>query len=644
LLSIQLQNIGLQFGSRSLFHGIDFSLGYGQKIALTGANGSGKSTLLKIMALNLTPDTGRVVISSEARLAYLAQSETSQSSNSLYSEAEQAFRHWAQLAERCRLIEEELAQAVQDEKRVLFLLEQQQAINERLEQVGYFRRAQKIESVLKGLGFMREDFKRPLANFSSGWQMRLALARVLLLEPDFMLLDEPTNYLDLENRAWLLNYLKQYQGGLLLVSHDRYFLDSLVEKVAELFAGRLKVYDGNYTTYEKTQAVELKSLLKEYHKIENEREKALAFIQRFRANAAKASLVQSKIKLLAKLPPIEIPESLKKISFKFPEPPPSGQLMLKVQALALGYGQKQVFSNLSFELKRGERLAVVGPNGVGKSSLLRLLAAQLKPQSGEISYGQGVAWGYFAHDLTLKVDKGKTIYEFLEELAPPALYLQLRKMLAAFLFRGDDVFKRLAVLSGGEESRLLLLSLLVKPVNLLILDEPTNHLDIYAKDVLLEALKAFKGSVIFVCHDRYFLTNLAQQVLELKDGQGRIYYGDYQYYLWKKEQEMQTQPEEAFPAKTELRTSGLRHLADKQRKAEYKRLLRLEEELLSQIESLEAEIKGLEGLLSSPDVYRDGLKVKDLTGLLEEKGLALQKLFNEWQKLEEQKKAKAKGI
>jgi ATP-binding cassette subfamily F protein 3 len=428
-------------------------------------------------------------------------------------------------------------------------LEEHHQLQEAVENSGYYRREASIASVLTGLGFAPGDTDRDTGEFSGGWQMRIALAKVLLENPDILLLDEPTNYLDIEARTWLEKWLADFTGGCLLVSHDRYFLDVTVREVYELFQGSLKRYVGNYTAYEKVREIEMESLMKRYAEQQEEIAKSEDLIRRFRYKATKAAMVQERIKKLEKMERIEIPESLKKISITFPPPPHSGRVALTLTGIEKSYGSRCIFRGLDLLLESHERLVVVGRNGAGKTTLLRILAGKDTAYKGTVNYGTGIAPGYFSQDAAEAMTGSEQVIEFMEAEAPTALIPKVRDMLGAFLFRGDDVYKPISVLSGGEKSRLALLRMLLKPMNLLILDEPTNHLDLHSKDILLDTLRAFTGTIIFVSHDRAFMEALSTKTLEFSPASPeaqkaagsqsvpRLFYGDYGYYMDRIERE-----------------------------------------------------------------------------------------------------------
>ena len=528
---VQFSQVSLAFGDRDILKNVSVNLQAGSKAALTGANGTGKSTLIKVMAGLTQPDDGKRTASKDARIAYLPQSGLTHHGCTLREEADKAFGFGYKLQEELDKIGDDLKAGNGNQNA---LLERHDAILTELEDSGFNRRSATIEQILIGLGFSHEDLARNCEEFSGGWQMRIALAKSLMVNPDILLLDEPTNYLDIEAREWLEKFLNNFSGGFLLVSHDRYFLDHTINEVYELFNGDLHRYAGNFTHYEKVREVELETLIKEYEKQQEEIRHLQEFIDRFGVKATKAAQAQERQKMLDKIleHEIVIPESLKKIHFKFPAAPHSGRLVATLEKVTKSYdGKHKILDNLDLLLENGDRLVVAGHNGAGKSTLLRILAGVDTNFEGGVRLGAGVQIGYFSQDNAETLKGSATILETIEAEAPLELIPRLRDMLGAFLFRGDDVFKSLDVLSGGEKSRVALLKLLLKPVNLLILDEPTNHLDMHSKDVLLDALKDFGGTVIFVSHDRGFIEDLSTRVLELRPGHFRTFPGDYRYYM-----------------------------------------------------------------------------------------------------------------
>lgn len=638
---VQFSQVSLAFGDRDILKNVSVNLQAGSKVALTGANGSGKSTLIKVMAGLVQPDGGQRVAQKDARIAYLPQSGLTHHGCSLREEADKAFCFGYELQAEMEKIGDKLKNGEGNEK---LLLERHDAILTELEESGWNRRQVMAEQVLAGLGFSREDLDKNCEEFSGGWQMRIALGKALMVNPDILLLDEPTNYLDIEARGWLEKFLDNYKGGFLLVSHDRYFLDHTVNEVYELFNGELKRYPGNYTHYEKVREIELETLIREYEKQQAEIAHLQEFINRFGVQATKAAQAQERQKMLDKIleKQIVIPESLKKIHFKFPPAPHSGRLVATLSKITKSYdGEHNVLQNLDLVLENGERLVVAGHNGAGKSTLLRIIAGADSDFSGEVKLGSGVKIGYFSQDNAETLKGSASVLETVESEAPLELIPKIRDMLGAFLFRGDDVHKSLDVLSGGEKARVALLKLLLRPVNFLILDEPTNHLDMHSKDVLLDALKDFGGTVIFVSHDRGFIENLSTRVLELKPGQFRLFPGDYKYYMERLEREANgefsqndelksaAQPEKNSQKeeKTETKRSWeeQKKLESERRRAE-KNVKNLEEQILK----LEEEKSSQEAQMARPEVYSNGEKAKAVQKKIDELAEKLEELNLQW--------------
>ena len=647
---VQFSKVSLAFGDRDILKDVSVNLQTGSKAALTGANGAGKSTLIKIMAGLVEPDSGERITQKDSRIAYLPQSGLVHHGCSLKEEADKAFQWGYEIQEKI----DEIGGRMKDspDQAEALAVEHSELLS-KLEDSGWYRREALSESVLLGLGFSREDFEKQTDEFSGGWQMRIALAKALMCGPDILLLDEPTNYLDIEARNWLEKFLADFKGGFLLVSHDRYFLDHTVNVVYELFGGDLKRYPGNFTHYEQVRETELESLIKSYEQQQQEINKLEDFIRRFGVKATKAAQAQERQKMLDKLlaNKIEIPESLKKIHFKFPEAPHSGQLVATLSGVTKSYGGPNVIDGLDFVLEKGERLVVAGRNGAGKSTLLRIIAGVDPDYSGEVKLGAGVSVGYFSQDSAEKITGSESILERLESKCPLDLVPKARDMLAAFLFRGDDVFKSIDVLSGGEKSRIALLELLLRPVNLLVLDEPTNHLDMHSKDVLLEALKDFGGTVIFVSHDRGFIEDLATRVLELHPGKYRNFPGDYKYYMQRLEDEengtvgefsfassQSAQPAKKTEAKNQQASPSENVSAGKLAWEEQKKLSAEKRKIEKEIEKIESQIaqaedkkQELENRLSDPAVYSDGEKSRAVQKEISDLDSELEKLNATWE-------------
>ena len=664
---VQFSKVSLAFGDRDILKDVSVNLAAGSKAALTGANGTGKSTLIKVMAGLIQPDDGNRSVSKDARIAYLPQSGLTHHGCTLREEADKAFEFGYKLQEELDKIGDDLKAGNGNQK---VLLERHDQILTEIENSGFNRRQATAEQILMGLGFSHEDLDKKCEEFSGGWQMRIALAKNLMVNPDILLLDEPTNYLDIEAREWLEKFLNNYSGGFLLVSHDRYFLDHTINEVYELFNGDLHRYPGNFSHYEKVRETELETLIKEYEKQQEEIRHLQEFIDRFGAKATKAAQAQERQKMLDKIleHEIVIPENLKKIHFKFPPAPHSGRLVATLEKVTKSYdGKHKVLDNLDLLLENGDRLVVAGHNGAGKSTLLRILAGVDSNFEGSVKLGAGVSIGYFSQDNAETLKGSQTILEAVEEDAPLELIPKLRDMLGAFLFRGDDVFKSLDVLSGGEKSRVALLKLLLRPVNLLILDEPTNHLDMHSKDVLLEALKDFGGTVIFVSHDRGFIEELSTRVLELKPGHFRTFPGDYRYYIERVSSEelagsngevrseelgvrnskgkvspslQRAAPSSATPSagsapqrpqpdsKSDARLSyeEKKKLEAERRKAE-KKVSQIEEEIARTEEEKQSE----ENKMADPEVYSNGEKAKAVQAKIALLSQKLDELNNQWE-------------
>jgi len=654
---VQFSKVSLAFGDRDILKDVSLHLASGSRACLAGANGSGKSTLMKVLAGELPADSGDRAVQRGTRIAYLPQSGIVHRGKTLRDEAETAFAHIQELIDQAEKIAALLQDSKSDDRTSKALLEDHHRLQEQIENSGYYRREATISSTLGGFGFSPNDLDRDTGEFSGGWQMRIALAKALLEQPDILLLDEPTNYLDIEARNWLENWLAKFTGGCLLVSHDRYFLDVSVNEVYEIFQGNFKRYAGNYSAYEKTRQMELASLMKRYTEQQEEIAKTEALIRRFRYKATKAAFAQELIKRLEKMERIEIPENLKKINITFPSPPHSPRVALTIEGLGKSYGAKKVLHGLDLTIDSGERLVVAGPNGAGKTTLLRILAGNDNDFEGSVKFGPGISAGYFSQDAAEALNGSEQVIEFMEANAPMSLIPKIRDMLGAFLFRGDDVYKPVSVLSGGEKSRLALLYMLLKPLNLLILDEPTNHLDLHSKDVLLETLNQFKGTIIFVSHDRAFMEALSTKTLELSPGEGasssraRLFYGNYGYYLEKigtggaamPPRGLGTSEDSCSQSKRVSNTTGLHtkipdprsameHRAqNKQRQAEIRRLQRQEAEMLNAIDGLENEKSRLEAELSLPAVYSNGEKAKVVKQKLDECTAALKAKTAEWE-------------
>src|ERR1035437_2036695 len=531
---LSLQNAGKRYGPRVLFLEANWLIRSREKTALVGANGTGKSTILKVLAGLETLDYGQMQQTRGMSVGYLPQEGLALTGRTVFEECLTVFDELREMAREVERLGGQLAVLDHEGAEYEAVVERYSMLQERFHALDGYALDAQVGGVLTGLGFSKEDWSRQTDEFSGGWQMRIALAKLLLAKPNLLLLDEPTNHLDLETRNWLEDYLRSYPFGYILISHDRYFLDVTIDRTVEIWNKRVNIYQGNYTKYLNQKDERRTQLQAAYNNQRQQVEHLEAFINRFRAQATKAKQVQSRIKELEKIERIEIPEEESTIHFKFPQPPPSGRMVAEAEGLAKSYGAKQVFKDVRFRIERGDRVALVGVNGAGKSTLIRLLTGAEPPTAGHIMLGHNVVSEYFAQDQYKVLDGEARMLDDISRAAVKVPEQSLRSLLGCFLFSGEDVFKPLGVLSGGERNRYALARILVSPSNFLLLDEPTNHLDMRAKDVLLDALAAFSGTVVFVSHDRYFIDRLATRVLEVEGGKGTSHEGNYEDYLrWK---------------------------------------------------------------------------------------------------------------
>ena len=636
MFTMQIRNASLSFADRKILRDVSFTLDQDTRAALAGANGCGKTTLLKVITGLISADSITVSKTKGMLVSYLPQSDIVLPEKTVYEVAEEGYARFSVLTEELERISEELGGKCEGDS-YTHLITRMNEINERLDEAGYHQRKSRIEQILQGLGFRMSDMDKPSSTFSGGWQMRIALARILIEDPDMLLLDEPTNYLDIEAMVWLKNYLRNFHGGVMLVSHDQGFLDDTVNTVYELFSGRLTRYSGNYTSYLKQREAEIAQIEKAYAEQQAEIEKTEDFIERFRYKATKAKQVQSRIKQLEKIELIEIPAHLKKLSFSFPEAPHSGNDVMITEHLFKAYGDNVIFDDLSFIIRKNERLAITGRNGEGKSTLLRILAGQDPDFRGTVRDGAGVKKGYFAQDSEKTLTDGNTVLEEVESVADTKDIPRLRSLLGAFLFNGDDVFKKVAVLSGGEKSRLSLLKILLHPCNLLLLDEPTNHLDINAKEMLLEAIKAYNGTVVFVSHDTHFIKNLATRILYLSDDRPEFFEGDYDYFAYKLEEKearfLEKEKEKSLSSAVSAKAQS--HQEQKAKRNLIQKLEKESEALLGTCDELRAKITALEEEMAKPEVYSDAARITSLVSEKEKTEALLEAKEEEWFELSE---------
>jgi ATP-binding cassette subfamily F protein 3 len=611
---IRFEGIALAYGSQVLFNGVSGHLGARERVGLVGLNGTGKSTLLRILTGAISPDAGEIEQARDASIGFLSQEATIDVERPIVEEVEGGDA-------RLRAISLDLARAHETLEKDA---PASPAYREGLEKIGqleanwetlggYALRA-RAESILEGLGFATEDLRRPGKEFSGGWRMRVALARLLLANPAYLFLDEPTNHLDMDSIRWLERFLRDYEGSVVLVSHDRAFLDSLCQRILHLERGRLESYTGNYTAFaherhnrkailERTAANQARAI-----------ERTQRFVDRFRYQANKARLVQSRIKALEKVERIELEPDDETFSFAFPEPARGGADVLKIEGLSHRYGEQTVLHDINLQLERGDRVALVGVNGAGKSTLCRIAAGQMAPTAGTSTLGYEIALGYFAQEQADILDPALTVLEAVEAVSPPNYPIPARTLLGAFLFSGDDVFKRIRVLSGGERNRLALARMLVQPANFLILDEPTNHLDMRAKEVLQQALLGYSGTLLVVSHDRAFLDPLVDRVLEVGHGRVRTHHGTLSEYLAAKEAEEAAAKSNDRAVHRDETNSGDRSRRKRRDRAERRKLLApLRQEVAAHertIAELESRIADMETKMQDPAFFRSGQDTK----------------------------------
>jgi ATP-binding cassette subfamily F protein 3 len=542
---LQLAGAGKRYGHKLLFEDVNWLVTPNERTGLVGGNGTGKSTLLKILAGMESLDYGQRTHIKGMTLGYLPQDGLALSGRSVFDECLSVFDELRDMETEQERLTHVLSDADPKSREYAAAADRYSEIAELLVHHDIYTLDSQVGAVLGGLGFSKDDWTRRTEEFSGGWQMRIALAKLLLQKPSLLLLDEPTNHLDLESRNWLEDYLHNYENAFILISHDRYFLDVTVNKTVEVWNKRMHVYHGNYEKYQVLKEERRTQLMSAYKNQRDRIEALETFINRFRAQATKAKQVQSRIKELEKIERIEVPEEEATIHFSFPQPPASGRTVIEVTNLTKHYGDKRVLDDVSFTIERGDRIALVGANGAGKSTMIRMLSGLEQPTSGTIRLGHNVLADYFAQDQYKVLDGSAQMLDDITGSNPKVDVVTLRSLLGCFMFSGDDVFKTLGVLSGGERNRYAMAKMLVSPANFLLLDEPTNHLDMRAKDVLLDAIRNFSGTVLFVSHDRYFIDGLATRVFEVEDRRVHIYPGNYEDYLFRKQGGIPTNTAEA---------------------------------------------------------------------------------------------------
>jgi ATP-binding cassette subfamily F protein 3 len=643
---LSLEDVCKYYGARAVFDHVNWSMPDDARVGLVGLNGAGKTTLLKIIAGIIEPDSGRISRPQRTRVGYLAQDSPEIGGRLLIDETLSALSEISVLNERRLELEPILAEEPSGPRHDAALAELGEVLSE-LERHDFYTAESRAEAVLFGLGFKPTDLKRDVAEFSGGIRMRIALAKLLLQKPEFLMLDEPTNHLDIEARNWLEEYLASYPGGMIMVSHDRYFLDRVTRRTLEVARGRLVEYVGNYSAYLVKRDERFIAEMAAYENQREEIEHMEAFISRFRYQASKAKLVQSRIKQLEKVERLEPPVGAEKPpAINFPQAQRSGRRVLELNGAVKRYGDLPVYDGIDLVLERGARIALVGPNGAGKSTLIKILAGIEPLTAGQRTVGHNVTLGYFAQDLSESLDYDKNLFDELSDNCDGMTTLEVRNLLAAMLFSGDDVRKRTGVLSGGERSRLALAKVLARRTNCLLLDEPTNNLDIIAKDSLLEALQRYQGTVIIVSHDRYILNELVNQVYEVGQGHATLYLGNYDDYLAKKEA-MATPPAvpptpASAPAQPLKRAAQVpqtangqvRPAVDRELQRRLEREKKLRRELEQRIESMETQRSSLGEEMNDPNFYLQRKDANDLIARYDSLGREIEQLYNDLLKLD----------
>jgi ATP-binding cassette subfamily F protein 3 len=649
---IQLSDLTKSFGDRVLLDHVTWQIADRERVGLCGPNGAGKTTLLRLMAGLEEPDSGAIIRPAALTVGYLPQDGLTCSGRTVFEEASSAFDELLALKAEMHLLEDRLGDPAIPEPEHDAMLSRYSDLQDRFRLRGGYEIDLKTATVLQGLGFRSSDFERPANTFSGGWQMRVALAKLLLGQPNLLLLDEPTNHLDLEARNWLETYLNGYPHAVILVSHDRFFLDSVVTRIADLTLRTLTDYVGNYSDYLVAHEARIDQLRKAKREQDEEVSRVKMFIDRFRYQATKAAQVQSRIKLLEKVVPIEVPPERKKIHFDFPSCGKSGRTVLEIARARKAYGDLVVFEELTLHIERGDRIALVGPNGSGKSTLMRMLSGEESPDAGERVEGHNVVMQYFAQDEASRLDPALTVYETLASGSPHQMVPAIRNILGGFLFSGDDVYKRVRVLSGGERTRLAVARMLLRPSNTLLLDEPTNHLDLDSKEVLLDALIDYGGTLLFVSHDRYFVERLATKILEVGNGTAVLYPGTYAEFLWHKDHPQATETKERQPGpghqkpervKTTkppahppapTREQKKRIDAEARRKAREAEARRLKiDEIELRIAETEREIREIEATMSEPGFYANHEIAQPLVARHQSLMWQVRDLMHEWEHL-----------
>ncbi|MDD5338005.1 MAG: ABC-F family ATP-binding cassette domain-containing protein [Dehalococcoidales bacterium] len=638
---LNISNVSKSYNAEYLFDGVSFNVGMGDRIAVIGPNGSGKTTLFEIITGSITPDTGSVAVRRGTTIGYLRQDVQHSSTRQLLEEVVESAGNINKLAHKVQMLQEDLAEAKDEEERALLMRELGKVQHE-FESSGGYNAEHEAEMILAGLGFLPSDFTRKLAEFSGGWLTRVELAKLLFTNPDLLILDEPTNHLDLETQRWFENYLKGYHGAVLVTSHDRAFLNNVVKKVISIELDEVVFFHGNYDAYVEAREKEMETRQAAAQRQEKKIAKQMRFIERFRSKNTKAVQVQSRIKALDKIERIVVPRQTKKIKFSFPEPQRSGHVVITLKDIDKSYENKTVYRNLNLVLNRGDRVALVGPNGAGKTTLLKMLAGVLPFEKGERILGHNVTTSYFAQYYIELLNPRNTVIKELQVVAPDETDQRLRGLLGAFLFTGEDVSKEVAVLSGGEKTRLAIAKMLLRPANFLLLDEPTNHLDIPSREILTDALEAYTGTICFITHDRTLIREIANKIIDIKDGRSRVFNGNYDEFLETEAPRVDNVPEtlrairEHAPAKPKEQRRERKTIEAELRNEFYRKAAPVKRSIADieqKIDRLTARLGEIEELFADPDHYKDGNKVAEVNREYVQAKESIRALTAEWEKL-----------
>ncbi|MDX1684019.1 MAG: ABC-F family ATP-binding cassette domain-containing protein [Saprospiraceae bacterium] len=628
-----LKNISLHFGERTLFSDLNWTIKPGEKLVLIGRNGVGKTTLFKLMTGQLTPDSGDISSAKNAKIGLLEQDLGVFEGHTVRSLAMSAFPEVAQHAEQWRSLETRMNNAGSDEE-MMKLSSQMSDLADEMNIIGAHQKSALAEKVLKGLGFTDDDMDRSVDTFSGGWQMRILLARLLLIEPEFLLLDEPTNHLDIVSVIWLENYLREYPGAYVVISHDKRFLNKVADRVAEIESGKIRTYAGNYDDYLRQKEEQKEILLNTYKNQQAEIERKEKLIDKFRAKASKASTAKALASELERMDRVELePDDARTMNIRFPDAPRSAERVIETEDLGMRYGKNRVFSGIDFNILRGQKVSLIGQNGQGKSTMAKIIAGKLKPTEGGVSIGSNVILKYFAQDQGDQIDTDKTVLEWLEDQASPEMQKKVRHILGAFLFSQDDVDKKVKVLSGGEKSRLALAALVLQPMNFLLLDEPTNHLDMQSKEVLKSALKNYDGAMLVISHDRDFLTGLTENTAIIHDGRLSTHLGDVDSFLRQKGfdsiVEFSLSGDKPRASESAGKDNKIRRDQDRELKKTQERKLKKVEK---RIEELERRLKELEAVMAEAGFF-EGEKKDDVLDKYQKAKSELEESNEIWEEL-----------